>query len=345
MTKFSKMIENATALTRAGNLAGATAAIQAALNGQPAAKTRAPLGETLRRIAAGGMLRSTRLRAEAALPDGASFLSLTHSGIHGSRSYRLYVPANRTAQMPLIMMLHGCTQTPEDFAVGTGMNILAEEFACLVAYPCQPTGANAQKCWNWFRPQDQTSGSGEPALIAGITADILRDYPADAARVYIAGLSAGGAAALIAGAAYPDLFAAIGVHSGLAVGAAQDVPSAFAAMRSGAKGRLVNTIAPTMVFHGTADSTVNLENARAVMTQVTHPYGNTTRSVETQKTPDRKTARVTRHTSQQKTIAELWEVEGAGHAWSGGDASGSYTDPTGPDASRHILRFFLQHGK
>ncbi|MBC7477554.1 MAG: PHB depolymerase family esterase [Pseudorhodobacter sp.] len=347
MTKFSKMIENATAMTRAGNLTGATAAIQAALHGPASgtAQDRAPLGETLRRIAAGGMPRSTPLQADVALPAGASFLSLTHSGPHGSRAYRLYVPANRTAQMPLIVMLHGCTQTPEDFAVGTGMNVLAEEFACLVAYPCQPSGANAQKCWNWFRPQDQVVGRGEPALIAGITADILRDYPADAARVYIAGLSAGGAAALIAGAAYPDLFAAIGVHSGLAVGAAQDVPSAFAAMRSGADGKPLSGIAPTMVFHGTADSTVNSENARAVMTQVTRPYGNSTLSVETKRTPDRKTARVTRHSSHQKTIAELWEIEGAGHAWSGGNAAGSYTDASGPDASRQLMRFFLQHGK
>ena len=243
--------------------------------------------------------------------------------------------------MPLIVMLHGCTQTPEDFAVGTGMNALAEEFACLVAYPCQPAGANAQKCWNWFRPQDQAT-DGEPALIAGISRDIQRDVAADPARVYIAGLSAGGAAALIAGAAFPDVFAAIGVHSGLAVGAAHDVPTAFAAMRSGAAGRRLNSAPPTIVFHGSADSTVAFANAQAIMAQVTAPNGNLAMS-EATLSEGLRSAKVTRYASSQRSVAELWEIDGGGHAWAGGNAQGSYTDPTGPDASRQILRFFLQH--
>ncbi len=314
------------------------------LRARPVA-TPAPLAETLRKIAAGGMPARGPLGGQAVpVAEGAQFLSLTHSEAQGSRGYRLYVPASRSATpMPLIVMLHGCTQTPEDFAASTGMNVLAEEFGCLIAYPAQPSGANAQKCWNWYRPEDQARDRGEPALIADLTRAIWRDHNADPARTYIAGLSAGGAAAVSMAVAYPDIFSAVGVHSGLPAGSATDIPSAFAAMRGGSKGKLLQTFVPTIVFHGLADSTVHPDNGAAVISQALHAMPGL-RETSRQGVADgghryRTTAH---HHADGRSLAEHWQIEGAGHAWAGGHSSGSYTDPKGPDASRQMLRFFLQ---
>jgi poly(hydroxyalkanoate) depolymerase family esterase len=220
--------------------------------------------------------RATPVSAD--LPTGAEFLACTFSNQAGNRPYKLYVPSGYHAQsVPLIVMLHGCTQSPDDFAAGTRMNAAAEEHNCLVAYPGQTSSANMQKCWNWFSAADQRRDAGEPSLIAGITREVMLNYAIDPRRVYIAGLSAGGAAAAIMGDAYPDLYAAIGVHSGLACGAARDMPSAFAAMQgnggpaprrartgpAGSKPRVV----PAIVFHGDKDTTVNPRNADLVVAQ------------------------------------------------------------------------------
>lgn len=309
---------------------------------------RTTLSETLRRIAAGGMPNRGPLIAAANLvPEGAQFLSLTYNATQGSRSYRLYIPANRPATpMPLIVMLHGCTQTPEDFAAGTGMNALAEEFGCMIAYPAQPSKANAQKCWNWYRPGDQTRERGEPALIAGLTRAVWRDHDGDPARTYVAGLSAGGAAAVVMAAAYPEIFSAVGVHSGLPAGGAHDIPSAFAAMRSGSHGRPHQTIVPTIVFHGLADSTVHPDNGTAILSQALQAMTGLHATTRQGCLDGGHRYRATTHLhADGHSMAEHWEIDGAGHAWAGGHSSGSYTDPRGPDASRQMMRFFLQHKK
>jgi poly(hydroxyalkanoate) depolymerase family esterase len=284
-------------------------------------------------------------RALVPVPDGARFEERQHANAAGTRAYKLYVPSGYTGQpMPLVVMLHGCTQSPDDFAAGTRMNELAEEELFLVAYPAQAQAANPQRCWNWFSPGDQARDAGEPSLIAGITRDVMREFSVDEGRVYIAGLSAGGAAAAIMGAAYPDLYAAIGVHSGLACGAASDMPSAFAAMKKGGGRRGKAGVAvPTIVFHGDRDATVAPVNGDEVIAQskASRAYGTTVKSGQSEGGVGY-TATV-HADAGGRAMLEHWVLHGAGHAWSGGSASGSYTDPRGPDASREMLRFFLEH--
>ena len=352
---------DAARLTRSGRLTEATALIQSLLGtppapapaaegiaaGRPAEPPRTRLGETLRRIRAGGMAQSTPPAGTEAPPEGARFTTHGHTGPAGTRAYKLYRPASLGAtgeRPPLVIMLHGCTQTPDDFARGTGMNRLAETHRVIVAYPAQPNSANAQKCWNWFNPADQQRDRGEPAILAGITRDILREEGADPDRVYVAGLSAGGAAAAILAAAYPDIYAAAGVHSGLPVGAASDVPTAFAAMRSGAAGVPTGSTVPLIVFHGEADATVAPRNGTAVLAQALAAQPPLDTLVRAGIAAGGRSFRQTRHLAPDgRNLAEHWSIAGAGHAWSGGSAAGSHTDPEGPDASAEMLRFFLQH--
>jgi poly(hydroxyalkanoate) depolymerase family esterase len=290
----------------------------------------------------------------ADVPNGAEFLACTFSNREGSRAYKLYVPSGYRGQsVPLIVMLHGCTQSPDDFAAGTRMNAAAEEHTCLVAYPGQTSSANMQKCWNWFSAAHQQRDAGEPSLIAGITREVMRDYAIDPRRVYIAGLSAGGAAAAIMGDAYSDLYAAIGVHSGLACGAARDVPSAFAAMRgnggpaprsahtapAGSKPRVV----PAIVFHGDKDTTVNPSNADSVVAQSGQGASLRRRVEKGQVAGGLAYSRIVHANASGETVVEQWVIHGAGHAWSGGSPAGSYTLPQGPDATAEMVRFFLEH--
>jgi poly(hydroxyalkanoate) depolymerase family esterase len=312
------------------------------------------LRDFLDQINQGGLVQGAAARSAEPLPDGARFVAGSFTSEVGSRGYKLYIPgADRGEAMPLVVMLHGCTQSPDDFAAGTRMNVLAEAHGCLIVYPGQTQAANAQKCWNWFSPADQQRDQGEPALIAGITRQVMRDHAVDPQRVYVAGLSAGGAAAAIMAQAYPDLYAAAGVHSGLACGAARDMPSAFTAMRQGASaaqqpGRGSATdgnqrIVPTIVFHADKDNTVHPRNGDQVITQ--SAAANDLRTeVQRGQVPGGHAYSRTLHTDAVgKPVLEQWLVHGGGHAWSGGSAAGSYTDPRGPDASREMLRFFLEH--
>jgi poly(hydroxyalkanoate) depolymerase family esterase len=281
------------------------------------------------------------------VPDGTSFVDGTYKNAAGSRAYRLFTPSGYHGQaIPLIIMLHGCTQSPEDFAAGTRMNFLAEEQTCFVAYPAQRAEANHAKCWNWFRPSDQQRGGGEPSLIAGITRQIMRDHSVDPRRVYIAGLSAGAAAAAVLGSTYGDLYAAIGIHSGLACGAATDLPSALIAMKQGGAVKAIpgdGPPIPTIVFHGDRDRTVRSNNGDQIVRQSIGGM-RTNAKVHRGQVPGGHAYTRTVHTDARgRRILEHWEIHGAGHAWSGGSPAGSYTDPDGPDATREMLRFFLEN--
>jgi poly(hydroxyalkanoate) depolymerase family esterase len=303
----------------------------------------------------------------AVVPTGGRFVERTYTNQAGTRTYKLYIPSGYMGQeVPLIVMLHGCTQSPNDIAAGTQMNVLAEENIFIVAYPAQAQGANMNKCWNWFKASDQQRGRGEPSLVAGITRQVIEEYNVADGQVYVVGMSAGGAMAAIMAETYPDLYAAVGIHSGLAPGAAHDMPSAFAAMHQGGHATPrrdvpIGTptgesarIMPAIVFHGDRDKTVHPRNADHLLEHY-YPVTLTGSQEEASGSTPRGTVRqgqvpgghaYTRATYRDAgghAIAERWTVHGLGHAWSGGSSSGSYTDPKGPDASAEMVRFFNEH--
>jgi poly(hydroxyalkanoate) depolymerase family esterase len=358
-------------LVKKSDLGGATALIRKALSGEPppdgevgdakspsprpSAKviplpSRRPLGETLRAL---------RLRPimPPGLPDapetgpapdlGERFLKRTYSGPAGSLNYRLYVPADyEQRELALVVMLHGCLQNPEDFAVGTKMNALADEFGLIVAYPHQPRSANPNGCWNWFDRRHQNRGSGEPAKLAGLAQALAKEFDVRRDRIFAAGLSAGGAMAEVLAATYPDVFDAVGIHSGLPYKSAGDVPSAFAAMKGtasfdpaplAASGRHCRKI----IFHGLADGTVNSVNGKRILDEVERGKTSPTRSDLDWPIEGGRVSRTSLKDADGQSVAEQWLVEGGGHAWFGGDKRGSYTQAVGLDASRAMVRFFL----
>lgn len=270
------------------------------------------------------------------------FLSGSLTNHAGTRAYKLYIPTAYHGQaLPLVVMLHGCTQNPDDFAAGTRMNAIAEEKPCLVLYPAQAQSANGSKCWNWFNAVDQQRGQGEPSIIAAMTQEVIKTYHADPGQVYIAGLSAGGAMAAIMSATYPELYAAVGIHSGLPYAAANDLPSALAAMQ-GAATPAANArlkAIPIIVFHGDRDTTVHPRNGDHIMTQ-SMPRQAVAEVEKGQARGGHAYTRTAHEDSDGKVVAEQWLVHGAGHAWFGGSRRGSYTDGKGPDASQEMMRFF-----
>ncbi|HEY3622815.1 MAG TPA: PHB depolymerase family esterase [Roseiarcus sp.] len=361
---------DALSLVRKSDLAGATALLRKALSGeaakgaesnlkvqpqqQPAPAyapaARRPLGETLRALRIRPIIPPNVPEAPEPKPTpdfGERFLRRTYRGPAGSLNYRLYVPADHERrELALVLMLHGCLQDPEDFALGTRMNDLAEEFGLIVAYPHQPRRANPSGCWNWFDRRHQNRGSGEPAKLAGLAQALAKEFDIRRERIFAAGLSAGGAMAEILGAAYPDVFDAVGIHSGLPYKSAGDVPSAFAAM----KGTAAFDPAPPaasdrrsrkIIFHGLADGTVNPVNGERILDEVERGETSLTRSDLDWPIEGGRVTRTALKDADGRPVAEQWLVEGGEHAWFGGDPRGSYTQAVGLDASRVMVRFFL----
>ncbi len=284
------------------------------------------------------------------------FISGSHTEGSLARTYKLYIPPGSAGRMlPLVVMLHGCTQNPDDFAAGTGMNERAREQGFYVLYPAQAQEANPSRCWNWFKHNHQRREGGEAALIAGMSRAVTLQYGIDPQRVYIAGLSAGGAMAAIVGGLFPETFAAVGVHSGLSAGAATDLVGALKAMKSGNAGSAATfrSAVPTIVFHGDQDRTVHPSNGDHVIAAVRGNLANSapntasganTRQVEqTVAAGGRRVTRTSYRDSRDTVVAEHWLVHGAAHAWAGGSPAGSYTDASGPDATGEMLRFFFTH--
>ena len=391
---FQRLIESATRLTRSGRLAQATQAIQRALRQNPLGSVSVPNQARPQHSADTPPQPLAILERRDAVPTGGpeleapvtegdrlgegTVLTGEHAEAGLTRSYLLYLPPHHSGNssvrlMPLVVMLHGCTQDPADFAAGTGMNALARERGFAVLYPAQAQSANPSRCWNWFKHSHQERGHGEPAVLAGMTRAVMAAHAIDPRRVYVAGLSAGGAMAAILGRAYPDLYAAVGIHSGLASGAARDLMSALAAMKRGPAaphqppaqpntGEPSLSLAaavtragplPTIVFHGDEDAVVHPGNGlQAVAAALAGhrdagPPAATPQpgSVDTGVSAGgrRYTRSVHSGAAGAPDQAEHWIVHGGGHAWSGGSPQGSYTDPSGPDATREMWRFFSSH--
>ena len=333
----------------------------------PAPGARAGTAQTPRADRTAAPARPATAQPLREAPDSFERITFMHAGVR--HHYRLYVPpgAGAGTPMPLVLMLHGCTQDADDFAVGTGMNGAAAQANALVLYPAQARSANPNGCWNWFEPAHQHRGQGELALLVAMVQDVVARHPVDTRRVYAAGLSAGGALAALLGREYPDLFAAVGVHSGLQAGAADNMMAALSAMNNGAKAGAPTQLAPhpsgaphpaLIVFHGDADTTVHAKNGQQLVDAALQASlgGKAALQQDTQQGQSHAGQRFTRTVYRAAAgstapgapegadvLAEHWVLHSAGHAWSGGNARGSHTDARGVNASQEMLRFFLAH--
>ncbi len=395
------LMDVATRLTRAGRLADATAAIQRALRGRSGApNAQAARGatqtatdtvtdtvteaathaappmvlegcvfeagtDTAPPVVLEGCVFEADPRPVRTVPAGAGqFTSGSFSHAALTRDYKLYLPPGHAGRpLPLVVMLHGCTQDPDDFARGTDMNERAREQGFVVLYPAQTQAANPSRCWNWFKHNHQRRDRGEAALLGAMARSVVLEHGLDARRVFIAGLSAGGAMAAIVAETHPEIFSAVGVHSGLAPGAASNLMEALTAMRHGASGatpgaasaapspRSAGMPVPTIVFHGDQDQTVHPRNAEHVVAAVLDSAQGLRQDADAGTTAPRvehgvcaggrSYTRAIHHAGNGAAVAEHWLIHGAGHAWSGGQTAGSYTDPAGPDATGEMLRFFF----
>ena len=346
---FGSAMSAATALTRQGRLSEATALIQRAFATAGLQQPPRPVPpSSAPSTAPAALVREVHPERPATRAGEFSYRSLV-------RGYDLFVPPTSSAPPGLVVMLHGCTQDPADFARGTRTNEAAVTDGCIVLYPAQARAANANGCWNWFEPHHQKRDQGEAGLIAHLTRHVIDEFEVDAARVAIAGLSAGGAMAAIVADAYPELYAAVCIHSGLPVAAASSLSEALLAMRSGSgRGRRVRVagrvdgFVPTIVFHGTSDHTVHVSNADAIVSAALDRARQPTSTVEVVELRDAKKRRVTKTTHvgvDRQVLVEDWRVQSGVHAWFGGSATGSHTDAHGIDATTEMMRFFAEHGR
>lgn len=365
-TRIIKNALNASPSPRQDDGAHKSTSAAGSARGKPSDRTRWPLGEVVSALQTAGKSAktkktSTNSRRTAfhpnpvadAYPSSPQLTQRSFADPAGRRNtdFHLFLP-QQAKPTGLVVMLHGCTQDGPDFATGTDMNKVAEVHGLAVVYPDQHRSANVSRCWNWFDPAHQQRGSGEPAIIAGITNSLVEEFDLDRNKIFVAGLSAGGAMAAIMGETYPDLYCAVGVHSGLAYGSANDVMSAFAAMggkapRPAAKRVKQSGISEknprTIIFHGTADKTVHPVNAERIVSGGQSAMTDAGDEREySLKGDGYEGTRSVIADSQGKPRLESWLIDGAGHAWSGGNPKGSYTVADGPDASAEMVRFFLE---
>ncbi len=329
----------------------ATAAKKTAKTAKPAVKKALVVPKAAAAPAPSSALPGSWTRSFFAAPNGPRM------------AYWLYLPQRDKTQaptpLPLVVMLHGCTQTAPEFAQGSRMNALAQRKGFAVLYPQQLLSTDAHRCWQWYQPATQ-QGGGEAALVAGLLTQVVARHGMDGGRVYLAGISAGAALAQTLALRYPFRIAAVGLHSGPVFGTADNRMAAFATMQNGGGLQVdaaVRALAPggypcmpAIILHGDADTVVRIANQQQVARQMLLVNGLADLSPVTTHTPARTGGRSPRRAMQtqdyrvgRKPIVSVCRIAGLAHAWSGGDAAQRFNDPLGPDASTLLWAFFARH--